>query len=303
MKVFLYEHATCCERLPDSIAVEGLAMFLAALGMSKLCDVVSYVREEFRHLGFPCNGRFEDFVEESDAFLIIAPENDFTLLELTSTAERIGGINLGSSSKAIAVTSDKWRLYKKLKRKVNVPRTSKKPLDCRFIVKPRTSCGGDGIRFAAEVGDGFVAQEYVPGVPLSVSVLVGDDVLAVSVNEQILDGFEYVGGVVPAKINEIAYAEVVEEAISAVEAIRGLFGYVGVDIVYAERPYVIEVNARLTTPAVAFKWAYGVSVGELIWKNAFSSLTPLETKRVCMIKKSCEGSVIARVGDRCLSIT
>lgn len=266
MKLFLFEFATCGGIVGDSVAVEGLAMFKTLYsGFRKHCEVCSFVREDFSYLGLPV-GRMEEienWLENCDSFLIVAPEDDFLLLNLTRKAEKYAE-NLGSSSKAIEVTSDKWRLYKKIKRRAMVPKTSKKPLKEKFIVKPRVSCAGEGIEFSEEVKDGFIAQEFIPGVPLSVSLLVGDEIEAVSVNEQILENFRYKGAVVPARIDYRTALEVCNEAIAAAEAVNGLRGYVGVDLIYADQPYVIEINARITTPVIAFENAYGVNVADMI---------------------------------------
>ncbi len=154
MKLFLFEFATCGEKIEDSIAVEGLAMFKSAFdGFRNYYEITGFVRPEFAGL-FPLPvdsvESMEKYLEESDAFLIVAPEDDFLLYNLTRKAEKHAE-NFGSSSKAIAVTSDKWELYKKLKGKVQVPETSLKPLDCEFIIKPRTACAGEGIGFSNEV--------------------------------------------------------------------------------------------------------------------------------------------------------
>ncbi|MEM1577298.1 MAG: ATP-grasp domain-containing protein [Archaeoglobaceae archaeon] len=266
MSLFLFEFATCGEKVVDSIAVEGLAMFKTLYnGFRRHCEVKAFVREEFSPLGFPTDKleRIENWLENCDSFLIVAPEDEFILLSLTKKAEKYCE-NLGSSSKAIAITSDKWRLYKKLKGRVLVPKTSKRPLGEKFIVKPRVSCGGEGIGFGKEVKKGFIAQEFISGKALSVSLVVKDDIEVVSVNEQILEHFRYKGAIVPARIDEKTAIEVCEEAINAVEAIKGLNGYVGVDLVYADQPYVIEINARITTPVVAFERAYGVNVADMI---------------------------------------
>jgi len=267
MRLFLFEFATCGEKIEDRIAVEGLAMFKSAFeGFKNYFEIKGFVRPEFTHL-FPLPAdsldSLENYLEESDAFLIIAPEDDFLLYELTKKGEKYAE-NLGSSSKAIAVTSDKWELYKKLKGRVQVPETSLRELDRRFLVKPRTGCAGEGIRFSNVVPEGYIAQEFIEGMNLSVSLKVGEDIQCLSVNEQLLNGFRYAGAIVPARVSEEVRREVAEEAINAVECVSGLRGYVGVDVVYAEQPYIIEINARLTTPVVAFSKAYGVSVAELL---------------------------------------
>lgn len=268
MKLFLFEFATCGDKIEDNIAVEGLAMFKAAIeSFKKYYEIHSFVREEYSDTFQLPSGNLElieRYLSESDAFLIIAPEDDNLLLDLTKIGEKYAH-NLGSSSKAIAITSDKWTTYKKLRNKVNVPKTSKKPLDCKFIIKPRVSCAGEGIEWGCKiVPDGHIAQEYIEGQNLSVSIIVEDVAKVVSVNEQILDGFRYVGAIVPARIDENVAEEVKEEALKAVECIDGLNGYVGVDVVYSDQAYVIEVNARLTTPVAAFERAYGIGIAEML---------------------------------------
>lgn len=242
-------------------------MFKSAFdGFRNYFDITGFVRPEFAHL-FPLPAdsldSVERYLEESDVFLIVAPEDEFLLYNLTKKAEKYAE-NLGSSSRAIAITSDKWELYKKLKGKVQVPETSLGELGCKFLVKPRTGCAGEGVRFSDAVPEGYIAQEFIEGMNLSVSLAVGDDIRCLSVNEQLLDGFRYVGAVVPARISEEVRKEVVKEAITAAECINGLNGYVGVDVVYSDQPYIIEINARLTTPVVAFSKAYGVSVADFL---------------------------------------
>ncbi|WP_456369621.1 ATP-grasp domain-containing protein [Geoglobus sp.] len=288
-RLFVYEHGTCQERLPSSIAVEGLAMFRSMLEFSKYYELVSYVRPEFSgFFQFPSNLSFSECLENADAALIVAPENDHTLLKLTKIVERSGVENLGSSSRAVEVTSDKWKTYKKLRGKVNMPETSLSELSCEYIVKPRVSCGGDGIRAGGDVPDGFIAQELIKGMAVSVSLHVGEDITVLSVNEQILDGFEYKGAVVPAEVDRA----VVDEAVNAVSAIEGLRGYVGVDLVVSDVPFVIEVNARLTTPAVAFEAAYGMSYADMHAK--ISTGQDLEIKPVSrvMLTKGREGGYV-----------
>lgn len=269
MKLFLFEFATCGGDLPDQIAVEGVAMFKTLFkGFSNYFDIVGFVNGRFKNYFELPEGKIEDieiYLEQSDAFLIVAPEDDYTLLKLTKKAEKYCE-NLGSSSKAIAITSDKWKLYKKLKRKVLMPKTSKKELGERFLIKPRVSCGGDGIRFASEIPKGYIAQEFIKGENLSVSIVVSEEIRPISVNEQIIENFRYKGAVVPARIAKDEANEVCETAMDAVEAIKGLNGYVGVDIVYSDQPYVIEINARITTPCVAFDRAYGMNVVDRIMR-------------------------------------
>ena len=300
MKLFLFEFATCGEKIEDSIAVEGLAMFKAAMnGFKKYYDVVSFVREEYKHqFDLPTGDltQIEKYLEESDAFLIVAPEDDFLLLKLTKIGEKYAE-NLGSSSRAIEITSDKWKLYKKLRGRVQTPVTSKKPLDGEFLIKPRVSCAGEGIRFSNSVPEGYIAQEFIRGLNLSVSLVVGEDVRVVSVNEQILENFSYTGAVVPARIDERTRKEIEEMALRAVECINGLNGYVGVDVVFSDQPYIIEINARLTTPIAAFKQSYGIYLADMLMGEEQKF-----TKKYMIRKGKGFDEFYVRSGDYCLSI-
>jgi predicted ATP-grasp superfamily ATP-dependent carboligase len=266
--IFVFEYTSCANDL-NGLSAEGLLMFKTLIE-SRL-KPKAFVRQDLPlNLPKTTNWReeFVKYLEQNEYALIVAPENNWLLYELTKTAEKYAE-NLGSSSKAIKVTSDKWLLYKKLKGKVNVPKTSLKPLNCTFIVKPRVGCDGEGIRFDDKVPDGFIAQEFIKGESVSVSLLVGEDITILSTNKQILNGFRFVGFKTPYPLSK----DVCDEAIKTVECIKGLHGYVGVDIVVSDVPYVVDVNARLTTPCIAFKEVYNIDLLDIIFKNHISHLS------------------------------
>ncbi len=292
MRVFLFELSTCEGGLPPWITVEGLGMFKSMYeGFSEFCDVISFISLEgvsFDVLTYHCSDRFVCNLEKSDFALVIAPESDWKLLELTKRVEEVGVPNLGSSSKAIEITSDKWTLYKRLKGRVNVPKTDLKPIDPPFIVKPRVSCGGEGIRIADNVPDGYIAQEFIKGTDLSVSLIVGDGVEVISVNRQIIESFMYAGSEVPYEFRE----DVEEEAIRAVESIKGLFGYVGVDLILSTEgvPYVVDVNARITTSSILFRDVYGMNLSRVLVRNYEGKGVPEFVPRRKMRIRKVEGN-------------
>ncbi len=288
MKVFLFEFATCFGNLPASITIEGLGMFKSLYeGFIEFCDVVSFISLDginFDVISFDCSDKFVCHLERSDFALVIAPENDWTLLKLTRIVEEFGVPNLGSSSKAIEVTSDKWNIYCKLKGKVDMPKTSLKPIDPPFIIKPRVSCGGEGIGIADNVPDGYIAQEFIKGIDLSVSLIVGDNIEVLSINKQIIESFRYKGSIVPFDFRE----DVADVAMKAVESIRGLFGYVGVDVILSndEIPYIVDVNARMTTSSILFRDVYGMNLARILIKNyEGKSIPEYIPKRKMMLKK------------------
>ncbi|MFO7966451.1 MAG: ATP-grasp domain-containing protein [Archaeoglobaceae archaeon] len=289
MNVFLFEYATCIGHVPDSIAVEGLGMFNSLSEEFKQLSTVYTLPNEL--YGTSSEEWMEQFVQvarECEYGVAIAPEDDSILLESTILLD--GEVkNLGSYSYGVYTASDKWLSYLKLNKKVNMPVTSDDPLDKPYLIKPRTSCGGEGIQKMenndSDLPDGYIAQEYVQGEDISVSLLVGDEVRVLSVNKQLVDDFKCYGVTVPFSVGE----DVVEEAVKAAESIKGLFGYVGVDIVMGDAPYVVEVNPRITTPTILFRDVYGVSTADLLLKNYEGKEIPQLTSRKKLTLKKVKG--------------
>ena len=151
------------------------------------------------------------------------------------------------------------------------------------VVKPLTGFGGLGVRKVAcereleEAFDivssanmGVMVQEYVLGVPASVSTLsTSENVTTLSVNEQLLgdrrlgakNAFEYCGNCVPYMSSE----DVREACIAVSKKIISHFGLVGsngVDFIVTKEgiPYVVEVNPRFQGTLECVERVYGLNV-------------------------------------------
>jgi predicted ATP-grasp superfamily ATP-dependent carboligase len=104
----------------------------------------------------------------------------------------------------------------------------------------------------------FLVQKFLLGVAASVSLVSsGVEAVPITLNEQLLAlessssqlSSAYYGGVVP--LRHPMEKKALQIARKAVEAVRGLQGYVGVDMVLtSEGPVVMEINPRLTTSYV-----------------------------------------------------
>ncbi len=295
--VFLFEYATCTrEALPESIAVEGLAMFRALYeGFSEVEGVASFTGRAMPYFQLPVveswERSFQEMLAGEEHALIVAPESDNLLLDLTRRLEKAGVKNLGSSSRGVAIAGDKYACYRAL-RGVNQPRTElfsgSTTLDFPLVAKPRVGEGCEGLRIVSSEEElsslprGYLLQEYVPGRPMSASLIVGDEVRLLSVNTQEFSGGSYTGAELPLSLD----AEHLEEVIRAVERIPGLAGYVGVDFVLGEELWVIEVNPRITTPAAAMREALGVNLGELLFRNYYREALPeLKRRRRVRLRK------------------
>ena len=117
---------------------------------------------------------------------------------------------------------------------------------------------------------GGVVQEYVSGVPISVSLLsTSEDVATLSVNEQLLgvrrlgmrSPFGYCGNIVPFSSS----TQVLETCSRIAEKVVSNFGLVGsngVDMVISREgtPFVIEVNPRFQGTLECVERVYGVNV-------------------------------------------
>jgi predicted ATP-grasp superfamily ATP-dependent carboligase len=203
----------------------------------------------------------------ADAVWPIAPETDGVLLELTSLIVSHERILLGSRPDAVLVSASKWRTARHLRKAgIAVVPTYREasqipdePGD--WVVKPDDGAGcADTFRLPssraartwlmADAAQRFVAQPWIDGDALSLSLLCREGSASIlACNRQhvgercallTLDGITVDAMPVDAALEELAQG--------VASALPGLWGYVGVDLVYADRgPVVIEINPRLTT--------------------------------------------------------
>ena len=233
------------------------------------------------HHNDPSKGWLRSFCEvldRIDAVLIIAPEFSRILETLTRCAEESGRLVLGSSSTAVALTADKatcgscWEsagVQAPNPISVRSQLTQKPILTYPIVLKPRDGAGSlstilipDANSWDRAVSDvslenpsgEWIAQEYVPGQPVSVACIVfKNEIIALPLASQRLseDGrFHYLGGELPLDPSLWERAQTLAKR--AVAAIDGLCGYAGVDMVLGAAAdggddRAIEINPRITT--------------------------------------------------------
>jgi tyramine---L-glutamate ligase len=224
----------------------------------------------------------EDFTlsrlaRQCDFTLLIAPETAGTLAMLTELVEEAGGRTLGSSPEAIALAADKHRLGAYLLKK-GVPTLPVEWYDRSgatapsfgypAVVKPVDGAGSldtfllagpdDHPQPTTWAGD-LVIQPFCTGTAMSASYLVGSDeqarLLAVGWQHvEVREGrFVYLGGQLPGPTPLGLGAP-----LQAVQAVRGLRGFVGVDFLQRGdgQPVVIEINPRPTTSYIGLRRLY-----------------------------------------------
>lgn len=221
-----------------------------------------------------------------DAGLLIAP--DGMLPELNRIlAENTA--NLGCSPEAAARCADKLRCTEILKTAgINAPEIVREAEEGKkYVIKPRFGCGAEATYLVSgfENTGEFIASEYIEGEHLSVSLIAGNKPLLLTVNRQFIEFNEQKDGINPENIevSGIKYngsltpyetprrGELYETAVSAVKYL-GCFGYVGVDIVLSEVPYVVDVNPRPTASIFGISRVMREEIGELLLTNRFGTL-------------------------------
>lgn len=132
----------------------------------------------------------------------------------------------------------------------------------------------------------IIASEYIEGEHLSVSLIAGSRPLPLTVNRQFIEfkqeepenqkagekevfNLSYSGSLTPYKTPR--EKELIETANSAVKALK-CFGYVGVDIVLSDFPYVIDVNPRPTASLFGISHVVQEEIADLLLKNRFGGL-------------------------------
>ncbi len=180
---------------------------------------------------------------------------------------------LNNSSEKIARVSDKLWLARWLESK-GFPsiKTQASVDDMNFpaIVKPRKGAGGVGCeliqnKIDLSLGDDVIVQEFIKGLPASVSTIGnGHEGRALAVNEQLIGaswtgarGFRYSGNITPLEAPSQGIAEIAEDITTEL----GLIGSNGVDFLLTEKgPVVVEVNPRFQGSIDTVELSTGINV-------------------------------------------
>ncbi len=269
---------------------------------------------------------FRELVRSSGAALVIAPERDGVLETLSRIVEREGRILLGPAPPAVAIAADKLECATRLAAAgVSTPRAEAIPFDTApdrlarrsapFVVKPRDGCGCQGVslvRRREQIGpaltrvrratglDHFLVQDHVTGVDASVSIIAGDRLLALGLNRQSVrrrGRWTYTGGEVPIRHRlERVAVEAAKSAVAVLTRACGeTRGYLGVDLVLGrDRPWVIEINPRLTTSYIGLRRVIRRNLAGLIQDAAVGRPLPDRVKIEAHCRFSADGKTYGK---------
>ncbi|WP_407410384.1 ATP-grasp domain-containing protein [Methanobrevibacter sp.] len=251
-----------------------------------------------------------DNASQFDKAIFISAENNNNLYNITKILEENNVKTYTSTAEACFISSDKYESYEALYNIVPQPRSFRFKIDpkgywkraienlhekwqaedpltnLKIIIKPLMGVDCEDIVVIENIedltldldkifkpGSRVIVQEFIEGTDISVSLLSdGKTAVPISLNEQFVqlkdDKGTYLGGKLPF---ENKYKdEAFEIAKKAVEAIDGLKGFVGVDmIINADEKdiysvYLLEINSRFTTPYVGLKEVANFNIGKSI---------------------------------------
>ena len=281
IRVFVYEYLTsgAIASLPgaESLAREGRAMLAAVLEDLRRCEGVEVVSEragsviDGRSIPSVANasgsseGSFRAAARRADFALVIAPEFDDILAQRCEWAAQEGCRLLGPSVEAVRLTADKLRLAEHLTA-AGVPTIPTVPFTLTpawpppYVCKPRFGAGSQDTFLVRDLvalrsrADAIVQPYLVPRHgPLSLAC-IGRMPLVLMRQTLSVDGrFHYLGGERALDVDDAPYREL---ARAAIDAVPGLAGYFGLDLLWpegADRPIVVEINPRLTTSYVGLR--------------------------------------------------
>jgi predicted ATP-grasp superfamily ATP-dependent carboligase len=138
-----------------------------------------------------------------------------------------------------------------------------------------------GINFSEK---DFIIQEYITGVPASVSVIsTKEEAFAIAVNEQLIGTtwltdmpFAYCGNITPF---ETPFADKMRELAEEMIIKLGLIGSNGIDFIVTEDgPVVIELNARFQGSLDTVEMATGISIFDAHIRSFENELDIQDTK-------------------------
>ena len=244
--------------------------------------------------------------------IFIAAENNNNLYNITKILEENNVNLYTSTSEACLKSSDKYETYESLPMNIPQPKSFRFKIDpkgywkraienlhekwqaedpltpLKLIIKPLMGVDCEDIVIIEKIedltldldkiftpGSRVLVQEYIEGTDISVSLISdGENAMPLSLNEQYVelkdDKGRYLGGKLPF---ENKYGdEALEIAKKAVEAMDGLRGFVGVDLIINSDEqdiysvYLLEINSRFTTPYVGLKQISNINIGDSIIK-------------------------------------
>jgi hypothetical protein len=263
MKILLAEYSVCTN-MGAAIQLEGRAMLNTLKAAFEAAGCHVYIPNGF-------GKELQELSKKCDCGLVIAPDD---MLEGYTRLIEKNCLNIGCPSSVIRLCADKLETTNcLLDNGLFAPRIVSEP-GIKCVIKPRFGCASEGVHLSDSPVDmdGYISTEYIEGEHFSVSMIGGSRMVPLTLNRQFIefnDSIEYKGNETP--VDHPFKGEIFGAAIKAGEVLgcRGLFG---IDIVFSDRPYIVDVNPRPTTSILCVSKVIDQNIAELILKARFGEL-------------------------------
>lgn len=315
MKIFLLEYITAGgfnkQVLPKALLQEGVLMRDALLRDFSMLDGIEIVTTYDARLPKPNVAKaqriandeapfavWRKLLDECDAALIVAPETEHILTELTQMLENSTVYNLGCHSSAVALASNKLDTFKALKNAGILTIETCMLNDAEalfyeqdssgFVVKPIDGAGCENTFYfknlltlkswlangvESHLLEKMIIQPYIAGQAASISALFKNGyawVLSCNAQQVLIPmaqtkdvSMQYTGSVVNG-LSELPVAfKLLANQIAL--ALPNLNGYVGIDLITQHNEiYVVEINPRITTSYIGLHESLNLNPAALI---------------------------------------
>ncbi|PCJ32405.1 MAG: hypothetical protein COA90_03140 [Gammaproteobacteria bacterium] len=300
------------------LAIIGDFTQLANLELTILRDVRLQSLSEFNH---HCDiikdtasfqDKYAQAVNQADFILLIAPETNNILSNLQRDLHDAKATVLGCKIQATALCSDKYHCYKTLiSSSINTPETlmasdfsaTSFDADNGYIVKPYDGAGCIDTQSITnkhnllywlansepDILNPLIIQAKKLGESLSLSLLYSEqDVVVLAINQQHIKQqqgeIHFTGSTVNADISNIfSLSQAYTLAMEVHQAIAGLWGLVGIDIIVNDSEVsVIDINPRVTSSYIGLHQSIGLNPAELLLTMNNQSIAdlPVITQRL-----------------------
>ncbi len=231
---------------------------------------------------------FVDLCHQCDAVWPVAPESDSILMNFSKMVDGSGAQLLNSETEAVKLTGNKLLTYQQLScHRIPVVMTHKLfdfqwTKSGTYVIKPNDGVACENcflvngqeqlehaVAFLNEPGD-YIIQPFIRGRAISLSCLFKNSHgWLICVNEQKISIVSQKISLDACKVNiALPNTDKLTDIIDRIaQAIPGLWGYVGIDLVDTGNDFVlIEINPRLTTSYAGIGRALEINVAENVLK-------------------------------------
>jgi len=243
-------------------------------------------------------------ITNADMVLVIAPETEGILDEIQQQIRNSGTQLLASHTEATQLCSDKYLCHQQLRAhgissattvKANEWSSNKFSSVTGFIIKPLDGAGCIDTFFMRNSAvleawlvshsddlNKLIIQPYIEGLTVSLSLLADhDDSRVLAVNQQNMkldnDKLFFLGSIVNGVTEaDLAFSQASKIAANIHQAIEGLWGFIGIDLIlHEDKLFVVDINPRLTTSYIGLRQSLNHNPAELLFTMMKEGLSAL----------------------------